>query len=148
MKSSPEPLEGYAVQEQKHLPVSGPRHPILPVSGSSAVINYLQLPTLLLEPLESSGVTQGKEKGCQGSKGGNQKETEPGFPGMGTFMELVTTVGLMSFFPWLTILMSLLALLNKDALKQTCKQQILWSVGVFSSPCPSFPGPPLNVCIL
>lgn len=102
------------MQEQKHLPVSRPRCPILPVSESSAVMNYLQLPSLLLEPLESSGATQGKEKGCQGSKGGSQKESEPGFPGMGMFMELVTTVGLMPFFPWLSTLMSLLALLTKD----------------------------------
>ena len=102
------------MQEQKHLPVSGPRHPILPVSGSGALMNYLGLPSLPLEPLESSGVTQGKEKGCQGSKGGNQKEPEPRFPGMGAFMELVATVGLMPFFPCLSTRMSLLALLSKD----------------------------------
>lgn len=69
------------------------------------MINYLQLMTLLLEPLESSGEAQEEEKGFWGSKGGNKKESEPGFQGMDIFMELVSIAGLTPFFPWLTILM-------------------------------------------
>lgn len=93
------------MQEKKHPPVSGPRCPILPVSGSRAVINYLQLTTLLLEPLESSGEARGEEKGFWGSKGGKKKESEPRFEVMDMSMELVPIACLTPFFPWVTILM-------------------------------------------
>lgn len=99
------------VQEQKHLPVSGPRHSIL----AGSVMNYLELLGLLLESLESSEVTQGKEN--RGARDKTQRSLSldsHGWACSGTG----TTVGLVPFFLWFSTPRSLLVLLTKDALSQ------------------------------
>lgn len=82
-------------------------------------MNYLELPGLLLESLESSEVTQGKENSCRGARDKTQRSLSLDSQGWAC-SGAGTTVGLVPFFLWFSTPRSLLVLLTKDALSQPC----------------------------